>query len=214
MVRLNFRLPNGKIIRPKHWMRAGAGPAPFAQLDDIAQAAADAVVSSGLMANFNEDLTFLAATAQNFETFPRNGPPFDPDEPEYPYGGITPITSQVQSVNDTVPGTVVTDGEPPQIAVVFSLRTAAEGPKGRGRSYYPPPPEANVNSDGSIQTAWIGNLYADINSVVTAILTAADPDGLLGVLSAGGAEGVEAWYEGTSSYMTALARTMRRRATR
>lgn len=214
MLKMVFRLPNGKIIRPKHWMRSNDEAVIFSQLDNVAQAAADAVVSTDLMANFNEDTTFLYAAAQNFETFPRNGPPFDPDEPEYPYGGITPTSSEVRSVNDAVVGEVVTDGEPPQIAVVYSLRTATQGAKARGRSYYPPPPEANVNSDGSLQSAWVGSFESDVNAIVNAALAGAEPDAVVGVLSAGGLEGVEAWYPGTGTFVTAIARTMRRRATR
>lgn len=59
------------------------------------------------------------------------------------------------------------DATTPQISVLVRKNTGRLGRTHRGRMYFPPPPEENTDSDGSIDSSRVGAMQLAVNTFVS-----------------------------------------------
>lgn len=164
-VRLVFAIAGGaKVIKPTFYLADSPGATstgvPVGELQALADDVAAAVSSSGLMANFANDVEFLHAEVQNME---HEGP-----TPTNPLDHLTPTTIAFISATGNLTGTAAGDSTPPMVSVIVSFRTATPGRSFRGRMYLPPAPEGSNNSDGTLTTGAESAIFADVGSILAA----------------------------------------------
>lgn len=204
-VRLRFQLANGAYAKPTFYLVADLGP-PFTPVivgdhQAIADDVRAAVVSSGLMANYPSGTRFEACEVQNVRRLP-------PDPPTYPNGRLQPFTALVESDTTEIDGSASGEAGPPQLAAVWSFKTALAGKSRRGRAYLPAGNEATFDSAGNITSAWRTSMLDDLTVIILAALAAPVAPPKWAVIS----PLLDVATEITTSVVRDVVRTQRRRA--
>lgn len=204
-VLLVFGLGNGKYAAPGFYLSDAGAPVSPAVLQTLANDVFDSLVTgTNIDANLASDMTVDRVEAQNFETL---APPFPP---EYPNGRLIPTTIPFVSTAAPVAGTLAgTETSPPQLAIVYTLKSATPGTKGRGRMFLFPPPESKVNFDGGLDATWQGAIDTSITAAQDTASTTGAPAELVVV-----SRKYEAVYPVVQRFLRETVRSQRRRARR
>lgn len=180
-VRLVFTLPTGRVIKPSWYMGYFATDTAIdaTELQAVAEAAAGAVATSGLMAGFTTGVVFREVETQNFHI----APPGTEQPPPNPDGKHVADTITFTSDAADIPGTRAVDTLPPQNTVVYQWNSVTAGTQGRNWTNFPAIGEDEVDSSGLIVLTRRDQLKADINTIQAAAAGAADPDAQVVVVS-------------------------------
>lgn len=167
LVAIKSLLANGEIARfGIRCENPVSGPLSFDDLTDVADAAQTALAAHDDL--FSTDMLLGLCTAQGFDHE-------TPAPPKAPYW--KPTSAEALSSIASVNGTAVGESAPPQVALAVTLRTAGAGRSKLGRVFTFPPPESQVDSDGTVLDA--GARAGMVQDIIDAIAAVPVGGGLL-----------------------------------